>query len=119
MEVTTTEKIDIERLREQAKSMKSQMPELFRYLSQRDEATAEMVQTIAQAIPHPDDLPMIEIPFVNAVIDVEEVYVLQVRHGRIHVAWHGEVKEHQRTSLPPSHRRGHLRRAVHTSFCGT
>ncbi len=67
-----TEKIDIERLREQAKSMKSQMPELFRYLSQRDEATAEMVQTIAQAIPHPDDLPMIEIPFVNAVIELSK-----------------------------------------------
>jgi hypothetical protein len=67
-----TIKIDLARLREQAMQMQTQMPELFAYLSQRDEATASMVQTIAHSIPHPDDLPQIEIPFIDAVIELSQ-----------------------------------------------
>ena len=39
-----TSKIDLARLSEQAMQMQTRMPELFSYLSQRDEATAAMVQ---------------------------------------------------------------------------
>jgi hypothetical protein len=44
-----TSKIDLARLREQATKMQTQMPELFEYLCQRDEATASMVQPIARS----------------------------------------------------------------------
>jgi hypothetical protein len=63
-----TIKIDLARLREQAMQMQTQMPELFAYLR----ATASMVQTIAHSIPHPDDLPQIEIPFIDAVIELSQ-----------------------------------------------
>jgi len=71
-EVYMKEKIDFKVIKEHAKRVKKEYPELFDYLVRRDHATAELARTIMDSIPHPDDLPAIRIPFIDAVIELAE-----------------------------------------------
>jgi hypothetical protein len=57
-------------IKEQAKRMKKDCPELFNYLVRRDEANAELTRAIFDSIPRPDDIPTIRIPFIEAVIEL-------------------------------------------------
>lgn len=62
--------LDFQKLKEQARQIQKDCPELFAYLARRDEATAELVREITNSIPNPSDFPQIRIPFVDAVIEL-------------------------------------------------
>jgi hypothetical protein len=59
----------IKKLREQSRCVQEEHPELFAFLKQRDRAIAQLMYENLQAIPNPDTLPVIHIPFIEAVIE--------------------------------------------------
>lgn len=56
-------------LRRQAHSLSQTSPELFHFLTQRDEATFELMQALVRGIPDPDHLPTVRNPFIDVVIE--------------------------------------------------
>jgi hypothetical protein len=61
---------NVKNLREQARCVQEEYPELYDYLVHRDKATGELVREVMRAIPHPDELPVIIFPFLEAVIEI-------------------------------------------------
>jgi hypothetical protein len=57
-------------LKAQAGEVGDKYPELFRYLVRRDEATSELLAAYAQAIPDPDDIPDVDIPFIDIFVEL-------------------------------------------------
>ena len=64
------EKIDIRKIKEQALRVQKEYPDLFDYLLHRDKATSELLREVMNAIPNPDDLPKIRIPFIDFVVEL-------------------------------------------------
>ena len=57
-------------LKEQARCVQQEYPQLFDYLVRRDEATRELFKEVMHYIPHPDDLPVISLPFIDSMIEL-------------------------------------------------
>lgn len=58
------------KVREQAKQVQEQYPELFTYLVKHDAATQKIARAYLGAIPDPDAVPIIKDPFIDAVVVV-------------------------------------------------
>jgi hypothetical protein len=67
-----SDKMDIGKIKDQAVRVQKECPELFDYLVRRDVATSELVREVLNAIPNPDDLPRIRIPFVDLVVELAQ-----------------------------------------------
>lgn len=58
------------KVREQAKQVQKQYPELFTYLSKRDGAVQKIAQAYLNEIPDPDNVPIVKDPFIDGVVVV-------------------------------------------------
>ncbi len=57
-------------LMRQAQQVRKEYPELFDHLVRRDAATTELVEAFVRAIPNPEHLPELRIPFMDLVIEM-------------------------------------------------
>ena len=57
-------------LKRQAQRVRKEYPELFDHLARRDAATTELVEAFVRAIPNPEHLPELQIPFMDIVIEI-------------------------------------------------
>lgn len=62
--------VSIQRLRDQARRAKQEFPELFDYLDKRDRGVQQAMFEMADAVPNPDDLPEINIPFKLDIVEL-------------------------------------------------
>jgi hypothetical protein len=56
---------DIETIREQARVLRKQQPDLFEYLAERDAALVRAVLHLAARVDDPEELTEVAIPFAN------------------------------------------------------
>lgn len=56
-------------MREQARCVQEEYPELFDYLAHRDRALEELFRELMHAVPHLDALPALSLPFIEAVVE--------------------------------------------------
>lgn len=60
--------LNIQAIKEQAQRVRKDCPELFDYLVRRDQATADLTRAIMESIPRPDDVPTVQIPFIDVLV---------------------------------------------------